>query len=144
LIKASLGVPKVFGDFLDALFPELARRMHRSTLRRHHEHFVEADLREHITDLLFSVQVDKEPVHPYLLFEHRSDPRRFARLDVGRYVGQVYQYLPEEWRSPRAAAAPAGGGPHCSVRGRAALEPFHAVFRDDLHPGRPGALCAAL
>ena len=89
LVKGALGRPEVFREFLFAALPGINERLHG--LRRESEHFVDARLREHVTDLLFSGRIDDQPVRIYFLFEHRTRAGRFARKDLLRYLDRAYE-----------------------------------------------------
>ena len=51
--KATFGQPRRCSEALQILVPSLAALLMRHPLRREAEHFVEPNLREKITDLLF-------------------------------------------------------------------------------------------
>jgi predicted transposase/invertase (TIGR01784 family) len=80
-------------DFLSNYLPaEVAAMLDLSTLQLQNDSFVDEDLRENFTDLLFSVQQrDQQPVFVYILIEHKSRPERDTAFQLLRYMVRIWE-----------------------------------------------------
>lgn len=90
--KAALARPEVAADFLaNYLPPAVARELDLATIERRQGSFVDPDLREHVTDLLFHVRLRSGgEAHVYVLFEHKSTPDRLVALQLLRYLVRIW------------------------------------------------------
>jgi predicted transposase/invertase (TIGR01784 family) len=79
-------------DFLMHYLPsELAARLDLQGLEQVPDSFVDEDLREHFSDLLYRVPLRTGgEAKVYLLFEHKSSAERFTLLQLLRYMLRIY------------------------------------------------------
>lgn len=134
-VREFLSEPAHAREFLSAVLPAaLANTLDWAQLRGDPATFIDEDLREQHSDLLFSAPSRTgEPQQVYLLFEHKSAlDRRLARQLLG-YLARIYAA-----QSELAPLIPLvfyhGDAPH----------PTGQRFSDDLSlsPERPGAVPA--
>ncbi|MES2998593.1 MAG: Rpn family recombination-promoting nuclease/putative transposase [Pseudomonadota bacterium] len=65
-----------------------------STLKLESGSFVEKNLRQYFSDILYSVQIDGERAYVYPLIEHQTTPRRMTSFQIFGYVyGVMKQHL---------------------------------------------------
>jgi predicted transposase/invertase (TIGR01784 family) len=55
------------------------------------ESFIEKDLKEYFSDLLYKVSLAKSPAYLYMLFEHKSYPDRLTALQVLEYMVKIWR-----------------------------------------------------
>jgi predicted transposase YdaD len=89
--KHALGDPGLAGTFLrEHLPPELAQLLGPEPPEPMPGTFVDEDLRQHHTDLLFRVRLKAGGrALAYVLMEHKSAPDETARLQLFRYIARV-------------------------------------------------------
>ncbi len=75
-----------------ALPPEVRDRLDWTTLTLQDGTFLDEDLRESQSDLLYQVELaeTQEPVALYLLFEHQSSPDRWMRFRLLKYCCRIW------------------------------------------------------
>ncbi len=71
--------------------PALLARLHLDTLEIVKDSFIDQELQEYFSDLLYKITIDKHAGYIYLLFEHKSYPERHIHL-------QLLEYLLRIWR----------------------------------------------
>jgi predicted transposase YdaD len=106
IVKFVFGEPEQMAGLLRATLPsELATAIHWATLRRVPGSFVEKDLAESHTDMLFAAQLGDVTVLLHLLTESKSKDDRFTSLQIARYVVRIHDH----WRTlhPNATTLPA-------------------------------------
>ena len=94
LFKSTFSVVEIAEGELRSVIPaELAAAIDWRTLKHEPGSFVDAELKESHTDLLFSASVGQESIRLYLLFEHQStvDPEMPLRM-LG-YVQRIWSTL---------------------------------------------------
>jgi predicted transposase/invertase (TIGR01784 family) len=82
-------------DFLrHYLPPGVGSLLDLSSLEPLQESFIDQELREHSTDLLYQVALQKggAPAYVYVLFEHKSYPDRLVALQLLRYMVRVWEH----------------------------------------------------
>ena len=95
-------VENAAGEFREVLPPLLVRRIDWSTLALRPGSFIDDELRQHHTDLLYSATLDGDRhVLLYVLFEHPSSPERFMPLRMLRYLVRIWT----DWLREAGAAA---------------------------------------
>jgi predicted transposase/invertase (TIGR01784 family) len=78
--------------FLEAyLPPQIAGGLAFETLAIAKDSFIEKELQEHFSDLLYTVQYREAPVHIYLLLEHKSHPAERVALQLLRYQVKIWE-----------------------------------------------------
>jgi predicted transposase YdaD len=77
------------GALRAALRPELAARIDWGTLSLLDGHYVDEQLRESQSDLLFEVKLAGESIHLYVLFEHQSTVSGLMPLRLKRYIARI-------------------------------------------------------
>ena len=92
--RATFGRTEVARDFLQHYLPERVRAiLDLSTLRLRKDTFVDAELREHISDLLYRVDIrEGGSAYVYLLFEHKSYPDPATAFQVLRYMVRIWEH----------------------------------------------------
>jgi len=122
LFKATFSKIEHAGPMLRAVLPkDLSALVAWSTLRRRPGSFVNEELREHHTDLLFSAKLAGRTAYLYLLFEHQSTADRWMPL-------RILEYMLRIWRE------------HLACRTRARRLP--AILPVVLHHSASGWTCA--
>lgn len=71
--------------------PALLARLHLDTIEIVKDSFIDQELQEYFSDLLYKIMIDKRAGYIYLLFEHKSYPERRIHL-------QLLEYLLRIWR----------------------------------------------
>ncbi len=84
--KAVFSRPEVASDFLRGYLPEkVFTLLDLSTLVIHKDTFVDQDLAEHYSDLLYQIDLkDGQAGYVYVLFEHKSYSEPLIGLDLLR------------------------------------------------------------
>ena len=91
--KAIFGKLDFTKEFLADYLPvELLNIMDMSTIEAQKDTYLDKDLREQFSDLLFRVQINNKDSYIYLLFEHKSYRDK-------RVIFQVLRYMLEIWES---------------------------------------------
>jgi hypothetical protein len=86
LVKAVFGTPEnARGEFKAALPPELSDGIDWATLKRESGSFVDKELTDTHTDLLFSASLQDFRALLYIVFEHKSYAKTLLPLDMARY-----------------------------------------------------------
>jgi hypothetical protein len=95
-----LAQPETAADFVKNYLPaDVVAMLDLTQLQPEKETFVDARLRKHFSDLLYSVPLKSGgKVFLYLLFEHKSQPDKQARLQLLRYMVRIWE---QEWRKKR-------------------------------------------
>jgi len=90
--RESLSDQGVARDFLQNYLPgSVLEHIQLDTLRVCKDTFVDVDLRESCSDLLYEVRyTDGQPGFVYFLFEHKSYPDKFVSLQLLRYVLDIW------------------------------------------------------
>jgi hypothetical protein len=96
--KRLFGDLAVATDFMQCyLPPEILARLDLTTLRLELESFVDPELRQHFSDLLFSVKTTGQaPVFVYLLLEHKSAPEPWVAFQLLRYIVKFWERQREQ------------------------------------------------
>lgn len=82
----------VAADFLQNYLPEdVLKLVDLSTLEISKDSFIEKELKDYYSDLLYKINLADKPGYVYFLFEHKSYKDRLAPL-------QVLEYMPKIWR----------------------------------------------
>ena len=93
--KATFGRPEVAADLLaHYLPPDVAAALDLSTLEPMKDSFVDPELQEHFSDLLYRVGLkDGGAAYACLLFEHKSTPEAMVAFQLLRYKVQTWEGL---------------------------------------------------
>jgi len=86
-------------DFLENYLPEhVVKHLDLSTVKLEKETFIDQQLREVRSDLLFKLKLkDGAKASIYLLFEHKSYPEPLISLDILRYMVRIWdQWLKQD------------------------------------------------
>jgi len=88
-------------DFLKNYLPQdICRLIDFDSLTIVKDSFVDEDLKEHFSDLLYEVQLSSRPGFIYLLFEHKSIPERFTGLQLLRYMVKIWDLYLKQQQEP--------------------------------------------
>ncbi len=79
------------GFFREYLPPSLLRQLDLQTLHIAKDSFIEQELREHFSDILYTVQYHNAPLYLYLLLEHKSHPWRWVGLQLLGYLVRIWE-----------------------------------------------------
>ena len=92
--------PAMVADFVQNYLPaEVVALLDLTKLQPEKDTFVDAQLRKHFSDLLYSVPLKSGgKAYLYFLFEHKSRPDKQARLQLLRYMIRIWE---QEWRKHR-------------------------------------------
>ena len=104
--RATFGRTEVASGFAQHYLPEAIRAaLDLSTLRPLKDSFIDAELREHSSDLLYEVTMrEGGNAYVYLLFEHKSYPEPLTAFQVLRYMVRIWDHLRQQ--RPGAAFPP--------------------------------------
>jgi len=92
LFKAVFSQVELAAEELGCVLPpELVARMDLSTLALEAGSFVDEELRERHTDLLYSVRLAGRPARVYVLFEHQSSGEPWMPLRLLRYMLRIWE-----------------------------------------------------
>ena len=80
-------------DFIRHYLPEqVAAQLDLTELHTVKGSFIDPDLREHFSDLLYRTRLlDGQDAYVYVLFEHKSYPDRLVALQLLRYMVQIWE-----------------------------------------------------
>lgn len=107
--KATFGRAEVAAEFLQRYLPvDVAAALDWTTLRAGKEAFLDPDLTQHPTDLLYAVNLHGgETGYVHLLFEHKSYVEGRINLDLLRYRVRIWeQWLQDGNRGPLPVILP--------------------------------------
>ena len=87
--------PVVAQDLLRNYLPsQVVESLDLTTLVLQKESFIDEDLRQHFTDLLYTVQQrNGAPAQVYILFEHKSYPDRLTSFQLLRYLVRIWERM---------------------------------------------------
>lgn len=87
--------PAIVADLLRNYLPApVLAALNLNTLALQQESFIDEDLRQHFTDLLYTVErQDGAPAHVYILFEHKSYADRLTSFQLLRYLVRIWERL---------------------------------------------------
>ncbi|MBS1253614.1 MAG: Recombination-promoting nuclease RpnA [Anaerolineales bacterium] len=94
--RMAFGRPEVARDFLHHYLSQPVRDLvDLSTLTPHKDSFVDEELRDHFSDLLYEVRLHSEkPAYVYLLFEHKSYSEPLIAFQLLRYMVRIWEVVP--------------------------------------------------
>jgi predicted transposase/invertase (TIGR01784 family) len=103
--RETFGRKEAAAGFLREYLPKsVARRIDLTTLSVAKDSFVEKELRQHFSDLLYTVRHQQGTLYLYLLFEHKSSPDPWTALQLLRYQVRIWEQHrkqhPEERQLP--------------------------------------------
>ncbi len=91
MFRKVVGVPANAASVLAAVLPpEVATGLDLEGLRLESGSFVDEEMRQRHTDLLFSTRLNKNPAHVLVLVEHQSRPDRWMASRVLEYVTRIW------------------------------------------------------
>ncbi|WP_341764351.1 Rpn family recombination-promoting nuclease/putative transposase [Candidatus Tisiphia endosymbiont of Beris chalybata] len=87
IFRKALQNPLVAHEFCNAHLPKSIKdSLDFSSLKMDNTTFIEQDLRDSITDVLFQAKFDKQDGYLYLLLEHQSHPDHFMAFRLFKYM----------------------------------------------------------
>jgi predicted transposase/invertase (TIGR01784 family) len=91
--KEAFSYPEVARDFLAQQLPsDVLAHIDLNTLELQKDTFVDPELAEHFSDMLYRVQTrENTAVYLYLLLEHKSYPEPFIALQLLRYLVRMWE-----------------------------------------------------
>ncbi|MCP4106194.1 MAG: hypothetical protein GY749_11755 [Desulfobacteraceae bacterium] len=92
-------------SFLENYLPKpLLKQVDINTLNIVKDSFIDKELREHFSDILYTVKFQNTDLYIYLLFEHKSYKEKLSALQILRYKGKIWdQYIK---KYPKAKKVP--------------------------------------
>ncbi len=80
-------------DFIENYVPQrLTKLFDLPTLERIEDSFVDNELKEHLSDLLFRVKLkNKQDAFIYILLEHKSSPDKWVSFQLLRYLVRIFE-----------------------------------------------------
>jgi predicted transposase/invertase (TIGR01784 family) len=85
--------------------PQVVAHIDLDSLEPTKDSFVDVELREHRSDLLFRANLKiGHPGYVYLLFEHKSRPDRRVAFQLFRYLTRIWEH--DDKQSPNAPLGP--------------------------------------
>ena len=102
--KETFGDVAVARDFLyHYLPPELMQQVDMESLEPQKDSFVNKDLEENFSDLLFKANFQDQEGYFYFLFEHKSYPSKNIILQLLKYMTEIWEAKAQkenEWKLP--------------------------------------------
>lgn len=90
--KETLGNVETAKDFITNYLPEqLLNIMDINTLEPQKDSFINKELEENFSDLLFKVDICQQEGYLYLLFEHKSYPAKGIAFQLLRYMVEIWE-----------------------------------------------------
>ena len=90
--RETFGRKDIAAGFLREYLPEaLLRKIDLESLTAVKDSFVEKELRQHFSDLLYTVRYQEGVLYLYLLFEHKSYPDPWTGLQLLRYLVRIWE-----------------------------------------------------
>ncbi len=91
--KQFMTKPEIAADFLTQHLPApVLALLDLNTLVEQKESFIDPDLRQHFSDVLYQVQNKRgKPIYIYQLFEHKSYPDQWVAFQVLRYKVRIWE-----------------------------------------------------
>ena len=109
--RATFGQLKVASDFLSNYLPsDLLNIIDMSTLETQNGTFLDEDLKEEFSDLLFKVSINNKDSYIYMLFEHKSYRDRMVIFQVMKYMINIWESKIQEDKEKRKEAGEASSG----------------------------------
>ena len=85
--RASMNHPSVAIDFIQHNFPKkIIQALNISTLKPLKQSFINRDLQEYYSDIVFSCELAEKPAYLTLLIEHQSTPDKMMAFRVHQYL----------------------------------------------------------
>lgn len=99
--RESFSYPQTAHDFLrDYLPQQLSQHFDLSTLNISKESFIDPDLQEYQSDVLYELTLNtSETLNIYILFEHKSGPDKWVPLQLLGYLTRIWQKHPKKGRT---------------------------------------------
>jgi predicted transposase/invertase (TIGR01784 family) len=89
--KKTFGDVAVAGDFLDNYLPQsIVDIIDMDTLEPQKDSFINKELQESFSDLLFKANINNREGYLYFLFEHKSYPSRDVAFQLLRYMVEIW------------------------------------------------------
>ncbi|MCI5132322.1 MAG: Rpn family recombination-promoting nuclease/putative transposase, partial [Candidatus Electrothrix sp. EH2] len=90
--RETFGRKDIAAGFLREYLPRgLLRKIDLESLHAVKDSFVEKELRQHFSDLLYTVRHQEGDLYLYLLFEHKSYPDPWTGLQLLRYLIRIWE-----------------------------------------------------
>lgn len=91
--KQFMTKPELAADFLAQHLPaEVFALLDLTTLDEQKESFIDPELRQHFSDVLYQVQTKQgKPLYIYQLFEHKSYPDKWVAFQLLRYKVRIWE-----------------------------------------------------
>jgi predicted transposase YdaD len=98
LFKEVFSRPETAADFLANYLPsDVAGALNLTDLQLVKDSFVDSDLKEFFSDLLYRVRLGQtQDAFVYVLFEHKSAPDKWAAFQLLRYMVKIWTPMAEE------------------------------------------------
>ena len=95
LFKQFLTDPKVAKDFLETYLPDKIKNLcNFSTLKLEPGSYVEKNLRQHFSDIVYSLKISETDSYIYTLIEHLTTPKKLTSFTLLRYqIAIMKQHL---------------------------------------------------
>ena len=85
-------------DFLKGTFPEeIFKKLDLSTLTRDNNSYIDEELKEHFSDIVYTCYCKDKELKITLLFEHKSYSVTCPYLQILKYLLKRYQRKGEKW-----------------------------------------------
>jgi predicted transposase/invertase (TIGR01784 family) len=93
--KETFNNPQVTKDFVTYyLPPSIVKQIDINTLEPQKDSFINKELEEVFSDLLFKVDINHEQGYLYLLFEHKSYQSRNIAVQLLKYMSEIWDRQP--------------------------------------------------
>ncbi|WP_446011291.1 Rpn family recombination-promoting nuclease/putative transposase [Candidatus Electrothrix sp.] len=90
--RETFGRKEIAAGFLREYLPRaILRKIDLESLTAVKDSFVEKELRQHFSDLLYRVRYQEHMLYLYLLFEHKSSPDPWTGLQLLRYLVRFWE-----------------------------------------------------
>lgn len=107
LFRSSLQFPKVAREFLELYLPaHIKQKLDFTTITYCQTSFINEELKLSQTDVLFKVNLDKEPAYVYILAEHESGVDHLIAFWLIKYMVSIWDYHIKEHQNNKALPLP--------------------------------------
>ncbi len=105
--QGTLTIRHIARSFLDKnLPPRMKALVDLDTLVICKDSFIEADMKEYYSDILYKAKLGKENGFLYLLFEHKSRPDKHIFLQLLQYMLSIWNLYKKQSNDPKSLARP--------------------------------------
>lgn len=94
LFKKTFSDIKIARDFLSNYLPgEIVNKIDLNNIQIVKDSFIEENLQETFSDILYKTSVNNQDAYIYILFEHKSYPYKLITIQFLKYIINIWELL---------------------------------------------------